>query len=506
MLRGRSAWQTSGSIRISNLDLNKGWNFAWLALLVASLSLATQLVQVRSIPLSQPQQIWLNKPVLGYLALSDSLVGSMQAQVGLSTEKTELIQAIAALENQRLQELLAESREIINDPVLSMEEKSSLIRQAKYNERMDAILLETDALLRKGLDGKRYEQLRHWIEWRWQKQQQEHGLAVWQNSVKLGPEYTPRSYKIYATHYKSKGAYTVALPDKCVKFANAGRVLSDCTGYEASPGGYTVIMSYQKSTGVNVGEAGPWNIDDTFWASTTDPTPRRLFIDLPVGMPAAQAAYFDGYNGGVDQYGRKVTGPYAIDLGEGVGEDIGLKWGKSDWIMVSFMWTDGWGKAKKDKNESAVTAQPATTIVPLSQATARADGSIVHIVQPGQALWNIAAIYEISLDELLALNNLTRDSFINPGDELIIRMALAIATETATTTASITPMKPSPTTSSSPTANPSPTFTFTPTATLTLQRGPTVGFMLGDPWLVGILSFVALGILLMLVGLFAGRR
>jgi hypothetical protein len=127
-------------------------------------------------------------------------------------------------------------------------------------------------------------------------------------------------------------------------------------------------------------------------------------------------------------------------------------------------------------------------------------------VQPGQALWNIAAIYEISLDELLALNNLTRDSFINPGDELIIRMALAIATETATTTASITPMKPSPTTSSSPTANPSPTFTFTPTATLTLQRGPTVGFMLGDPWLVGILSFVALGILLMLVGLFAGRR
>ena len=90
------------------------------------------------------------------------------------------------------------------------------------------------------------------------------------------------------------------------------------------------------------GETGPWNVDDTYWATSGDPL-RRMFADLPLGMPQAQAAYFDGYNGGLDQYGRKVTGPFGIDLSRQVSKDIGLKPGNNDWVTVSFMWTENWG-------------------------------------------------------------------------------------------------------------------------------------------------------------------
>ncbi len=87
------------------------------------------------------------------------------------------------------------------------------------------------------------------------------------------------------------GAYTVALPDQCLKLANGGLHTCDDDGYQAGAG-YAVALRYKKSAGVGVGEAGPWNIDDNYWATTADPQPRRMFADLPLGMPEAQAAVF----------------------------------------------------------------------------------------------------------------------------------------------------------------------------------------------------------------------
>ncbi|MCB0027948.1 MAG: LysM peptidoglycan-binding domain-containing protein, partial [Anaerolineales bacterium] len=53
--------------------------------------------------------------------------------------------------------------------------------------------------------------------------------------------------------------------------------------------------------------------------------------------------------------------------------------------------------------------------------TPNANGDIIHIVGAGDTLWSIAARAGLTLDELLALNEgLTRDSFINAGDEIII--------------------------------------------------------------------------------------
>ena len=76
-------------------------------------------------------------------------------------------------------------------------------------------------------------------------------------------------------------------------------------------------------------------------------------------------------------------------------------------------------------------------VVPFLVATPAADGSITHVVQPGQALWNIAAAYNVPLDDLLDLNQLSNNSFIYPGDKILVRASktptvIAVITQTAT--------------------------------------------------------------------------
>ena len=77
-----------------------------------------------------------------------------------------------------------------------------------------------------------------------------------------------------------------------------------------------------------------------------------------------------------------------------------------------------------------VVAQPVATIVP---PTPRADGAIVHVVQPGESLWLIAIQYAdtlgMSAEEALPYIQELNDSpaFINPGDELIIQEGTAAA-------------------------------------------------------------------------------
>jgi len=86
---------------------------------------------------------------------------------------------------------------------------------------------------------------------------------------------------------------------------------------------------------------------------------------------------------------------------------------------------------------TSVSSAPSSgmTFLPIQASTPQADGSIIHEVKTGQALWNIAAVYEIELADLLQLNNLGSNAFIFPGDTLIIRSAQTTLTPTQKTTA-----------------------------------------------------------------------
>ncbi len=111
------------------------------------------------------------------------------------------------------------------------------------------------------------------------------------------------------------------------------------------------------------------------------------------------------------------------------------------------------------------TASPpegSPTAVIIIPNTPKPDGSIVHIVQPGETLWAIAVAYGVTVDELIALNRLS-NAIIYPGDTLLIGLAYTATPEPPTATATLRP-----------TRTPLPFYTITPTApTASLTPTPT---------------------------------
>jgi uncharacterized protein YkwD len=81
----------------------------------------------------------------------------------------------------------------------------------------------------------------------------------------------------------------------------------------------------------------------------------------------------------------------------------------------------GSGSSNSGSSSGGDTNKPA--YIPLLVSTPGPDGSIFHEVQPGQALWNIAAVYEIDLQVLLSQNGFTGNAFIHPGDKILIKPA-----------------------------------------------------------------------------------
>jgi hypothetical protein len=84
-----------------------------------------------------------------------------------------------------------------------------------------------------------------------------------------------------------------------------------------------------------VWDVGPWNTKDDYWNPAGT---RQMWADLPQGRPQAQAARQDGYNGGLDQFGRTVRNPAGIDLADGMFWD-GLQLKNNAWVTVTFVWT-----------------------------------------------------------------------------------------------------------------------------------------------------------------------
>ncbi|GAA4712929.1 hypothetical protein GCM10023215_64730 [Pseudonocardia yuanmonensis] len=94
-----------------------------------------------------------------------------------------------------------------------------------------------------------------------------------------------------------------------------------------------------------VWDVGPWNTRDDYWNPSGT---RQEWRDLPRGVPQAQAAFRDGYNGGNDQFGRKLVNPAGIDLADGVFWDaLGLK--DNSQVQVDYLWT---GSVRLSKVES----------------------------------------------------------------------------------------------------------------------------------------------------------
>jgi LysM repeat protein len=495
-----------------------------LLLLLALLVLLDAALTPRLAP--PPAAIWRQKPLLGYFILTQSLAAEIERQGLLTQPQLRLARRVALLQGSELRRLQAESLPVVLDPALTLQQKRQLIREMGYNRRVAAISAASQQLLSLLLPASDYARFTAWAENRWRLERQLHGMASFAaaplilrtQSLAPGPQIvTPlsalpaaRSYKIFATRYDSGDRYAVALPDKCLKFSNAGNRLCVDDGYQINQG-YFVYLSYDGETAAEVWESGPWNVDDNYWSTSRDPQPRRMFADLPAGMPEAQAAFFDGYNGGADQFGRTVIAPFGIDLGRKVSIDIGLQPGNNDWINITFAWTEGWDKVKKPGQGSpsqpagqGASSTAAPTTPPLLTATPNPDGSVVHEVQPGQALWSIAIAYGVTLQDLYSLNGLSEGAVIRPGDKLVIIAAQPTPTPTQTLTPTGT-LPPTPTRRPTSTHQPA---TLTPTVTWTPAPGSALPASTSrlDPLLLFIAGGAVVGGILLLVGVLLRRR
>jgi LysM repeat protein len=61
-------------------------------------------------------------------------------------------------------------------------------------------------------------------------------------------------------------------------------------------------------------------------------------------------------------------------------------------------------------------------VEPIVQAAPGPDGTIIHVVGEGQTAWDIAVVYDVDLDEMLALNALRRPVVLRPGDQIIVKL------------------------------------------------------------------------------------
>lgn len=111
--------------------------------------------------------------------------------------------------------------------------------------------------------------------------------------------------------------------------------------------------------------------------------------------------------------------------------------------------------AATSETELETEALPAPTVAPIQPiaiSSPAEDGSIQHVVQPGQFLENIANAYDLELVELLSLNGLSTQSVIFPGDKLLIKPASESPPDPIRQEATAAATGPEPT--SAPTATP----------------------------------------------------
>ncbi|MCU0485735.1 MAG: LysM peptidoglycan-binding domain-containing protein [Anaerolineales bacterium] len=186
------------------------------------------------------------------------------------------------------------------------------------------------------------------------------------------------------------------------------------------------------------------------------------------GSDETQRAFIQGYGGGAEIYCDEAVGfgynYTAQQMVEAWNEPTHLP------IMISTRYIDAGAGAAVDaqgrifytldvcyySGESAVVSASGAAVLQdsgdaFATDTPQPDGSIIHKVLEGESFYSIADDYEMTVDELLELNNLSSGAFLSPGDLLLVRVAYTI---TPSPEPSLTPTPVIPTATRRPTRTP----------------------------------------------------
>jgi len=296
-----------------------------------------------------------NKPILAFLYDHAEL---RPALVELGWGETELSETEAVLRSlaERLELLRIESDHQLR--LGSFPEDGT----ERFNEAVSNFMRASREQLRAALGEPQWAELKAVALDQWSLEQQRSRAR---GSNVAGPYL---AYTVFCTQYAAETAWEIAVPDAYVKFANRDWYYEP--GY---PDGYYGVRLTRGATiveDVPVWDVGPWNIDDNYWnPAGGNPRPRRLYTDLPQGKPDAEAAFYDNYNGGLDQFGRTVLNPGGCDLSFDVATALGLAYLENDWIQVEYKWEDDLGGG-----EEFIYDNPAVTTLTGAWTTGTSSG------------------------------------------------------------------------------------------------------------------------------------
>ncbi|MGB8981707.1 MAG: CAP domain-containing protein [Anaerolineales bacterium] len=143
---------------------------------------------------------------------------------------------------------------------------------------------------------------------------------------------------------------------------------------------------------------------------------------------SAQAAV-DGWTGDAPHLNTMIS-PDLTEIGAGVAVSGGRVYYVIDCARPT---TSGAPQAAATSVEggSPVPGAEAAIVPAAVVSTPNEAGDVIHEVRPGQTLWQIAIAYNVKIDEIKSLNNLS-DNSIYPGNKLLIMKALAVATASQT--------------------------------------------------------------------------
>ena len=236
------------------------------------------------------------KPVISFLLSEEQNVEDLRAEFGLDDGEVGRVLAVARAEKETLEAEYAESERIVAaNEGLPPEGIGEKISASDYEEETESAIAGTKSEIEALLPEDRAADFGGWVDEQWAQEQEEFRAGA--RAASSGGKVCRT---IYASWYRSAtdngNNYEVALPHQKIKFE----------------GGYRVRIRHDgRRARVPVKEVGPWNTKDNYWARRKH---RSMWRDLPRCKPQAEAAYFNNYNKGEDQYGREVFNPAGIDL------------------------------------------------------------------------------------------------------------------------------------------------------------------------------------------------
>ena len=266
------------------------------------------------------------KPVIAVILSERQNVDEFKAHFGLTGGQVDAVLAAIRLENRILAQEYGESERVLAaNKGLPKRELAKKIAASDYDEKVAAAVAGTKKKIEAIVPEDQSADLEGWVDEQWNQEVQ---AASTEDYSATSESYMVSSLskgvrcKVFATQYIGYTEREVALPHRNLKLGRQPRVRI----WRVSGG---------PSVGPRVKEVGPWNTYDNYWVRNKD---RTMYERVPRCKPQAQVAYYQNFNKGKDEFGRKVLNPAGVDLTPDVARSMGLKKYQNAWVWVRFPW------------------------------------------------------------------------------------------------------------------------------------------------------------------------